>query len=314
MIWVGWRQQRTETIIAALVLAALAAVLLPTGVHMAAAYTHDHLARCANVAATPGDDACGQLVADFTARFNAFGNLAAWMTLVPGLVGVLLAAPFVGDLERRTYRLDWTQSITRARWIGTKLGLAAASAVVVAAVLTVLLTWWRAPLVHLHGRMDNSAYDSQGVVVAGYTLFALGVAAAIGAVWRRVGPSLVVGFLVYFGVRLFVDTWLRQRLVAPKASTWPGTTAGPDLNHAWVIQQYAADPSGRPLRDIGCPVGQGGGCRVDHADAGSIFMHAVYHPASHFWPLQLRELAIFLVLGAAGLAFAAWWTHERATS
>lgn len=30
--------------------------------------------------------------------------------------GILLAAPFVLELEQGTYRLVWTQSITRTRW------------------------------------------------------------------------------------------------------------------------------------------------------------------------------------------------------
>jgi hypothetical protein len=38
---------------------------------------------------------------------------------------------------------------------------------------------------------------------------------------------------------------------------------------------------------------------------------AVYHPASHFWPLQLIETALFGGLALALLAFAAWWIHER---
>jgi hypothetical protein len=37
-------------------------------------------------------------------------------------------------------------------------------------------------------------------------------------------------------------------------------------------------------------------------------MHVVYHPASHFWALQIRETALFGVAGLALLAFAAWWT------
>ena len=41
-------------------------------------------------------------------------------------------------------------------------------------------------------------------------------------------------------------------------------------------------------------------------------MHAVYHPPSHFWGLQLRETAIFAVLAVLLLAFAAVWTHRRA--
>ena len=41
------------------------------------------------------------------------------------------------------------------------------------------------------------------------------------------------------------------------------------------------------------------------------YMHAVYHPASHFWALQGIETAIFGGTALAMLAFAAWWVHER---
>ena len=46
MIWVGWRQQRTETVIAAAILALLAVLLIPTGIAMISAYNHDGLAAC----------------------------------------------------------------------------------------------------------------------------------------------------------------------------------------------------------------------------------------------------------------------------
>ena len=35
MIWLAWRQQRTETLIAALLLALVVALLVPTGLHVA---------------------------------------------------------------------------------------------------------------------------------------------------------------------------------------------------------------------------------------------------------------------------------------
>jgi hypothetical protein len=40
-------------------------------------------------------------------------------------------------------------------------------------------------------------------------------------------------------------------------------------------------------------------------------MHAVYHPASHFWPLQLIEMALFGGAALALIAFAVWWTLRR---
>src|ERR687884_617852 len=98
MIWVGWRQQRTETVVAAALLALLA----------------------------------------------------------PGLIGLLFAAPLVHQLEQGTHRLDWTQSITRGRWIAGKLGLAALAAVAGAAAAKVHGPWGPAALLPLPGPGANS--------------------------------------------------------------------------------------------------------------------------------------------------------------
>ena len=84
------------------------------------------------------------------------------------------------DLDNGTYRLYWTQSITRRRWIATKLTLGVAASVAVAVCLIALTTWSRAPLDHLNGRMSTDAYDSEGIVPVAYALFVLGVAVAIG--------------------------------------------------------------------------------------------------------------------------------------
>ena len=37
------------------------------------------------------------------------------------------------------------------------------------------MTWWRAPLDHLHGRMEVNVFDFEGVVPFAYTLFAVGL-------------------------------------------------------------------------------------------------------------------------------------------
>jgi hypothetical protein len=300
MIWVGWRQQRTETAIAVGILVLLAAVLVPTGLQMASAYHHDGLSACT---ATAAEGPCGQAIESFFSRFNGIGNFISWLTLVPGIIGVLLAAPLLVQLEQGTFRLDWTQSITRGRWIAGKLGLAVAAGLVVSLAFTLLVTWWRSPFVHLQGRMENSVFDSEGIVVFGYTLFALGLAAAIGVVWRRAVPALVVAFVGYFGVRLFVDTWLRQRLIDPLHVSWTGDGREPAvLRHAWVLSSHPVGGSGN---HIAVPAPK------EVATAVPIKFVAVYHPANHFWPLQLIETALFAGLALALLAFAAWWIHER---
>lgn len=291
MIWLGWRQQRTETLIALGIIAVLAALLIPTGISMYAAVHHEP-------------------VHAFTERFSSLGNLIAWLTLIPGLIGVLLAAPFVLALEHGTYRLDWTQSVPRGRWIATKLGLSVASTIVAAGVLLLLLTWWREPLVEVQGRIAPAVYDSEGTVVFAYTLFALAVVTAVGAVWRRVVPALAVGLVTYIGARVFVDTWLRQRLVSADTTVWSVNAKAPNLDRAWIIEQFPARGNGAHVPFISCPVGKGGACDPP-ASLHHAFIHAVYQPASHFWSLQLTETAIFGAISFALLAFAAWWTRNR---
>lgn len=315
MIWVSWRRQRTETLVTAALLALLAALLVPTGIEMASAFDRDGIGAC--LGPQPGQ-ACSSALASFNARFDSLSSFIAWLTLIPGIVGVLLAAPLVLELEQRTHRLAWTQSISRARWLVGKLGFAVAVALAASLVFTLLVTWWRAPIVRIEGRMDQSVFDSEGTVVFGYTLFALGVAAAVGVVWRRAAASLVVGFVGYFAVRVFVDTWLRQRFLSPVTATFHLLDNGPDtLRDAWVFNQYPSDRAGNhiqiPFGLCGPPPAAGGKPDVGNCLAAhGVFMHATYLPASRFWALQGVETALFGGAAILLLAFAAWWTYRRA--
>jgi hypothetical protein len=319
MIWVGWRQQRVETLIAAALVAVLAAVAIPTGVHMASVYAHEGLAACTG---TANQVTCSNAVSSFLIRFTGLNVLFTWSALLPALAALLFAAPFVLDLDNATYRLYWTQSITRRRWIVTKLTLAVAASVAVAVCLVVLATWLRAPLDHLNGRMSASVYDSEGIVPLAYALFVLGVAVAIGAVWRRTVPALLVAFVVYVVGRAFMDSWLRQRLLSPVKTTWLASRSGPNLNQALVIDQFVSDKHGHQLAG---PPGHAGPCIESsgplgthtsvcvqpHAFGAHVYMTAVYQPASRFWELQGVEFGLVAGVGILLILAAAWWTQKR---
>jgi uncharacterized membrane protein len=316
MIWVGWRQQRVELLIAAAMLAVIAGVAIPAGIHMASVYTHEGLAACAN---NTDSATCGLAVGSFLVRFNGLNLLFIWSTIVPALAALLLAAPFVLDLDNGTYRLYWTQSITRRRWITTKLALSVAASVAVAVCLVALATWSRSPLDHLNGRMSSTAYDTEGIVPIAYALFVLGVAVAIGAVWRRTVPALLVAFGVYVVGRAVMDSWLRQRLLSPVKTTWAASRNGPNLNHALVLNQYVSDKTGRELHSAGggCFRSSGGlfgktsVCVNPHAAGAHVYMTALYQPASRFWELQGVEFAVVAGIGVLLILAAAWWTNRR---
>jgi phosphotransferase system glucose/maltose/N-acetylglucosamine-specific IIC component len=319
MIWVGWRQQRVETLIAAAMVAVLAAVAIPAGIHMASVYTHEGLSACVR---SPNPTTCGIPVSSFLFRFNGLNLLFVWSSLVPALAALLFAAPFVLDLDNGTHRLYWTQSITRRRWIVTKLTLSVVALVVVTGCLVALTTWSRAPLDHLNGRMSSNVYDIEGVVPLAYALFVLGVAVAIGALWRRAVPALLVAFVVYVIGRAFMDSWLRQRLLSPVKTTWLASTPGPNLNNALVIDQFASNEHGvqlgGSLRSTSTCSGHVAGflshtstCVQAYPRGVHVYMTALYQPASRFWELQGVEFGIVAGIGVLLILAAAWWTQRR---
>jgi hypothetical protein len=319
VIWLSWRQQRTETLITTAILALLAAAFIPMGIHLSNLFAQQDIARCI------GHDspACEQAVANFGNRAGILRSLTAggWFNLIPGLIGVALAAPLLIDLEHGTIRLAWTQSVTRRRWLATKLAVTLGTALVAAVAFSVLFTWYQRPLDRVYGRFDN--FDFQGTVPLAYVLFALGLALAAGVLVRRTAPAIVVGFGAYVAARIFVQSWLRQRFVPPLSATWgPGPGANLKGPHAgdWILAELPSDKAGHPftgssvvLQSCARNLGQGikgldPACLRRH---GAGYNHAVWQPASRFWEFQGIETALFGGIALVLLAFAAWWLSER---
>jgi hypothetical protein len=311
LTWLSWRQQRTETLISAAMLALLAALLVPEAIHLASLYDHDGVARC--IGRKGG--ACRQTLANFGAAAGIARSIGGWFNLVPGLIGTALAAPLLLDLESGTIRLAWTQSVTRRRWIGTKLAVTVTTAFVAAGALSLLFTWYRAPLDKVYGPLDSASFDLEGTVPLGYVLFALALALAVGVLLRRTAPAIVVAFAAYVGSRVFVDYWLRQRFVTPLSATWRNSGPGLQLDRAWILSQGLSDRAGHAftggfavLQSCARVAGKGAkgldpACMARH---GAGYSHVVYQPASRFWELQGIETALFAGVAILLIALASW--------
>ena len=313
--WLGWRQQRTETLIAggdarSSLAAAAAPDRAPDGLRVPPRRPRRLPRRLGHGLVRRGD----QRLHD---RFERLGNLVPWLTLLPGLIGVLFAAPFVARARERHVpaRLDaehHAPALDRG-----KLGLRSARRLVAAVALTLFLTWWRTPFVHLQGRMDSRDLRLEGTVVTATRSSRSGSRSRSASLWRRAVPALVVAFFAYFAARLFVDMWLRQRLVAPDSATWKMTGPQPaNFRNAWVLNAFPSDRLGNPARPFfGCVSATRGNAKLLDpsclAAHGAGFTHAVYEPASRFWLLQGLETSLFAGVALALIALAAWWTHER---
>ncbi|HJQ75111.1 MAG TPA: hypothetical protein VJ814_09505 [Gaiellaceae bacterium] len=311
MTWLSWRQQRTETLIVATLLALLAAAFIPAGIHLSDLFAQQDIARCIGRQTLP----CSFALGSFNNRLGFVHGLLAggWFNLIPGLIGVALATPTLLDLENGTVRLAWTQSITRRRWIVTKLALTLGVALAASVLFSLLFTWYQRPLDRIYGHWDEFGFE--GIVPLAYTLFALGLALAIGVLLRRSAAAMVVAFGAYVAVRLFVQSWLRQRLVTPLAATWGLHSSGPNISRAWVITEGPSDRAGHlfggnslVLQTCSRPGPKGAkgldpACMARH---GAGFTHLVYQPGSRFWEIQGLEFALFAGIAVLLIAFATW--------
>src|SRR5207247_399934 len=92
--------------------------------------------------------------------------------LAPALIGIFWGAPLLTrELETGTYRVAWTQSVTRSRWLLTKLGLVGLATVTVAGLLMLTITWWYRALDSV-GTNQYSVFDSRDIAPIGYAAFA----------------------------------------------------------------------------------------------------------------------------------------------
>jgi hypothetical protein len=315
VIWLSWRQQRLETAMTAALLAFAAALLVPLGIHMASVYSSSGAAACVAHTAASGAG-CGSILDDFRHRFEHAGPIVPWLNFLPGLFGVLFAAPLVLELEHGTFRLAWTQSLTRRRWVNVKLATIYGSGLLATVLLTVLMTWWRQPLDSLQGRMEPNVFDFEGIVPYAYTLFALSLVLALGVFSRRTIVASAGGLLAYFALRIGTQAWLREHYLAPVRVVWaPGTPGPGNLDHAWNIVSGPSDAQGHALPNadrvfaqcVTASKRQTESCFTSH----HIFNLAVYQPASRFWIFQGIEAALFTTLALALLLAALWWLRHR---
>jgi hypothetical protein len=125
VIWFAWRQFRTQAIVAAGILAALAIVFGITGLHL-----HHQYDTVVKHCASHAD--CGSVTSAFQSSDHLLQHFVqAGGILLPALLGAFWGAPLVArEFESGTFRLAWTQSVSRTTWLMGKFAVVALAAVV----------------------------------------------------------------------------------------------------------------------------------------------------------------------------------------
>jgi hypothetical protein len=296
MIWVLWRQHRVQAALAVAVVAAFALPVWITGKHLASA-----------LIACRSGDTCGGLFQGY----KAIDTIVDITVMVPLLIGVFWGATIVGkELEAGTATLAWTQSVTRRRWLWSKLLTLFVFTLACSGAVAGLVTWWSdAHNAVVESRLDGLQFDIQGIAPVGYALFAAALGLAAGVVWRRALPAMATTVGGFVGIRLLVELGLRPSYMSP-LSKITSFSKGPSLGipagssgqstdlllHGQVVQ---GPIPGRP-----CAAATTEKAMSNCMDQLGYQLRTVYQPANRFWPFQWIEFGIFAGLAVVLVAVA----------
>jgi ABC-type transport system involved in multi-copper enzyme maturation permease subunit len=322
VIWISWRFQRSV----AITLAALALVIIGFTIITGSMQHHDLIqylsAPCHGQQVLTGCGALNVKLLNIQA-YNSEIRIAGFV--IAPLVGMILGLlAVVNEVDHRTVRLAWTQSISRNRWFAAKAGVGAAVVTGVLVPVAIVLSWWSGEI-----RSDSifgpETFGIDGWVLVAYGLFAFALAMLVGTIIRRVGWTLAATAVLYLAVAVVFPSNVRVHLVTPtehwssitatvsKGATSSYSQAFPES--AWLLV-YGAVPrtiSGRPTwNEVTTTEEKTYKCISDYQTKTTQIKAeracykkfnvedvAVYIAGDQFWTLQLREGLLYLIAGLA---------------
>jgi len=309
------RQHRTQLAAALGLMATLALVLVWTEHQMTTYLDASGLSAC--IAHGGGCDGISRM---FQNRYGSLLTNSAYLNFLPMLIGVFWGAPLIArEIEQGTHRLAWTQSVSRRRWLLTKLSVFVAAAILAATLFSLLLAWWFHPFARVSiaggfSRMDLNVFDFQGIVPIAYALYAFALGTTAGALIRRTLPAMAVTFAGFLPVRLLLQA-TRAHFITPLKITYQASTQSPRAARGdWALSSQLVDRHGHAVPDqtmiSACPATLNTSKQAipDCLNAHGFRTLDIYQPDSRFWTLQGIETTILLAITIVLLVFAVWWT------
>lgn len=209
----AWLQARTQVLAAAAAIAVLAVVCAITGVA---------LSRLQGSLLTHCQSGCDLARSQFLSHEQFLQRaLDPLAQVAPALFGVFWGAPLIArELDTGTYRLAWTQSVTRTRWLVTKLAVLGVATTVLAGLLTLTITWWYRSLDSLDTN-QYAVFDQRDIAPIGYAVFAFATGVLFGAIIRRVLPAMAATLGTFVFARIAISLWVRPHLLPPLHTNLP---------------------------------------------------------------------------------------------
>jgi hypothetical protein len=317
MLWLAWRQHRTQVLVALAFLVVVGGALLAHGLRAAGVVD----------AFPPGSESRKNVLGQ---QFGQVSRLLIWSVLAPTLVGLFWGAPLLArEYERGTHRLAWAQSVTRRGWLGVKLVGLSAAVTVAGALFGVIMGAWAGGFgeLRLAGRLANlDLFVVTGIAPAAWWLFAFALGVAAGAVTLKLLPAMAVTVAVFLvayvgmfaaGVRQHYAPPVRVEKAAPVVAgdpwainTPPGAATQLPAG-ALMVRSGWVDPRGAEVTGDAT-----WGCASTSDDYLSCMRdkgfrwYAEYQPADRYWRFQWTEAGLLLA-AAIALGGVAWFRVTR---
>jgi ABC-type transport system involved in multi-copper enzyme maturation permease subunit len=253
MIRLSWRQFRMQGTVAAGLLVGVAILFVATHGHLAHLYAAFGIAQAACVA-NPNCPGAGVVIGTFDGLLELIGTA---LVAIPALIGAFWGAPLLArEFENGTHRLVWTQSVTRTRWLATKLTVVGLASVAATGVLSLLVTWWSSPIDgYRTNRFGAGMFGERNIAPLGYAAFGFALGVVAGVLIRRTLPAMFATLAAFLAVRLTFTLVVRQHLVSPahkdvalsltsvgygSENSGPATliTNQPDIPNAWIYSTH----------------------------------------------------------------------------
>jgi hypothetical protein len=270
MTWLAWRQFRVQALMLAAALVVFAVIFGVTAPHLF--HVYDTIVK---PCASHGD--CGSTRGAFLNNYNFYEHLVQGSILFPVILGAFLGAPLVArEYEHDTFRLAWTQSETRTRWLATKFSVVGAGCVVAMGLFSLMATLWSRPWDHVNG-LPFSTFDARDLVPLGYVAFAFAVGVAAGAVLRRTLPAMAATIVAFSVVRFFFSERVRPHFISPlrfvSAYSLPFSTNGSVVVRGvpqqadWIVSDEVVNKAGVVIGEHG-GIGSNGDINFDNTGHG----------------------------------------------
>ncbi|MFJ8042389.1 ABC transporter permease subunit [Kitasatospora sp. NPDC096147] len=333
--WLSLRQERTTLLLGGGVLLLVCAWALGLGLAIDHWITANGLQGCNEVYFPP----------ECTGRYDREVSIPPWwppavvgtgwvLVLLPVALGLFVGAPLLArEFESGSYRLAWTQSVSRTRWLAGRLAAPLLLTLLGSSLLAVVSSWFAGVV---QGRFGVPGYyhwftwmarSTHGTASVGFCLLGLTLGLTVGLVVRRVVAAIAVTAVLTALLRLTVDQ-LRYLFAPALESLAPVQVTVLPARSDQVVRLFQTDfPAHSPLESDLLEVGyrssdgyriselgswppstmpdgrllcQAQGC-LDHPDITHAY--ALYHPPSDVWAVMWTQTGLCLGLAALLIGF-----------